>query len=60
MKAALPAALAPQLATLASSVPAQGAWHYELKFDGYRLLARVDDRSRPALHAQRQRLDATR
>jgi len=41
VKAELPVALAPQLATLASSVPAQGSWHYELKFDGYRLLARV-------------------
>ena len=43
VKAELPATLAPQLATLASSVPAQGPWHYELKFDGYRLLARVDE-----------------
>ncbi|MGO4394598.1 DNA ligase D [Variovorax sp. M-6] len=42
-KAALPAALAPQLATLASAPPATpGDWLYELKFDGYRLLARID------------------
>ncbi|MDM0036483.1 DNA ligase D [Variovorax sp. J22P271] len=42
-KATLPAALAPQLATLASAPPATpGDWLYELKFDGYRLLARID------------------
>jgi bifunctional non-homologous end joining protein LigD len=42
-KAALPAALAPQLATLVEKAPADDAnWQYEVKFDGYRLLARVD------------------
>ncbi len=42
-KAALPAMLAPQLATLASAPPATPEdWLYELKFDGYRLLARID------------------
>ena len=40
-KAALPKSLAPQLATLAAGVPLTGDWIYELKFDGYRLLARV-------------------
>ncbi|MCA0213454.1 MAG: DNA ligase D [Proteobacteria bacterium] len=41
--ARLPVALAPQLATLAAAPPADSnAWLYELKFDGYRLLARVD------------------
>lgn len=41
--ARLPVALAPQLATLAASPPTDSeAWLYELKFDGYRLLARVD------------------
>lgn len=41
--AALPATLAPQLATLASAPPAEpGDWLWELKFDGYRLLARID------------------
>ena len=39
--AALPAKLAPQLATLAS-VPPSGEWLVETKFDGYRLMARVD------------------
>jgi bifunctional non-homologous end joining protein LigD len=41
-KAALPAALKPQLATLSKSVPADGQWLYEIKFDGYRLLARIE------------------
>ncbi len=38
---ALPATLSPQLATLVDAPPADtDAWIYELKFDGYRLLAR--------------------
>ena len=41
-KAALPATLKPQLATLSKAVPADGQWLYEIKFDGYRLLARLD------------------
>jgi len=40
VKAALPATLAPQLATLAASAP-PGDWVVENKFDGYRLLARI-------------------
>jgi bifunctional non-homologous end joining protein LigD len=42
VKAALPATLAPQLATLVDGPPtdAQG-WVFEIKFDGYRLLTRV-------------------
>ena len=36
-----PASLKPQLATLVEHPPA-GDWHYEIKFDGYRMLARVD------------------
>ena len=40
--AAMPERLAPQLATLADAAPADPAgWLYEIKFDGYRLLARV-------------------
>ena len=41
VKASLPPTLAPQLATL-SDAPRHGEWLYELKFDGYRLLARTD------------------
>ncbi len=40
-QAALPQTLSPQLATLARSAPTDGDWLYEIKFDGYRLLARV-------------------
>lgn len=40
-KATLPEKIAPQLATLTSSVP-PGDWVVETKFDGYRLLARID------------------
>lgn len=39
--AELPATLQPQLATLVDSVP-DGDWRYEIKFDGYRILARID------------------
>ncbi|MBY4948402.1 DNA ligase D [Cupriavidus respiraculi] len=39
----LPLTLAPQLATLVSEAPAHpDQWVYEVKFDGYRILARVD------------------
>jgi bifunctional non-homologous end joining protein LigD len=38
----LPLALAPQLATLVDAAPTQGEWIYEIKFDGYRVLARID------------------
>ncbi|MFY2640994.1 DNA ligase D [Achromobacter insuavis] len=42
--AALPDRLKPQLATLIEGVPRQADpdWLYEMKFDGYRLLARLD------------------
>jgi len=40
-KAPLPEKLSPQLATLAAGVPA-GDWLFEIKFDGYRLLARIE------------------
>ncbi|AXA24686.1 DNA ligase D [Pseudomonas putida] len=38
---ALPDKLQPQLATLVDSPPS-GDWRYEVKFDGYRILARID------------------
>lgn len=42
VKSALPAKLSPQLATLLEQAPADlSAWLYEIKLDGYRLLARV-------------------
>src|SRR5262245_36029760 len=39
---ALPATLEPQLATLVDEVPGDDGWVYELKYDGIRLLCRVD------------------
>jgi bifunctional non-homologous end joining protein LigD len=41
VKANLPLTLAPQLATLVDTAPA-GDWSYEIKFDGYRVLVRID------------------
>ncbi len=41
--APLPADLAPQLATLATEPPREAAgWLFEIKFDGYRMLARAE------------------
>lgn len=40
-KAKLPALLKPELATLVEKAPS-GEWSYEIKFDGYRILARID------------------
>ncbi len=39
--APLPDILKPQLATLVESVP-DGDWRYEIKFDGYRIMARIE------------------
>ncbi|MGA0532822.1 DNA ligase D [Hansschlegelia sp. KR7-227] len=40
--AALPDFTAPSLATLAAKAPSGAKWIHEIKFDGYRLLARVE------------------
>ena len=42
VKAKLPETFSPQLATLVSEAPSDGGWIYEIKFDGYRIVARVD------------------
>ncbi|WP_092048368.1 DNA ligase D [Planctomicrobium piriforme] len=42
-KAPFPAELKPQLATLVSAAPDGDAWLHEMKFDGYRLLAHLQD-----------------
>jgi len=42
VRAPLPGRLQPQLATLAKSVP-EGPWLVEIKFDGYRVMARVEN-----------------
>ena len=40
-KAKLPELLKPELATLVEKAP-DGEWSYEIKFDGYRIMARLD------------------
>ncbi|MCW5891001.1 MAG: non-homologous end-joining DNA ligase [bacterium] len=40
-RAALPAAITPQLATLVAAPPAGDDWLHESKYDGYRILCRV-------------------
>ncbi|MBV4519496.1 DNA ligase D [Pseudomonas sp. SWRI74] len=40
-KAKLPDTLKPELATLVEKAP-DGPWSYEVKFDGYRIMARID------------------
>ena len=42
VKAPLPQTLAPQLASLAGGAPTSGDWSWEIKLDGYRLMARID------------------
>jgi bifunctional non-homologous end joining protein LigD len=39
----IPAFIAPQLATLVEEPPRAGDWVYEVKYDGYRLLARLQE-----------------
>jgi bifunctional non-homologous end joining protein LigD len=41
-KAELPSFIEPTLATLATRAPAGKSWLHEIKFDGYRLQARID------------------
>ncbi|WP_029352090.1 DNA ligase D [Bosea sp. 117] len=41
-KAALPDFVPPMLATLVAAPPAGGQWLHEIKFDGYRLQARIE------------------
>jgi bifunctional non-homologous end joining protein LigD len=38
----MPALIEPQLATLVERHPVEGDWSYEIKFDGYRMLARIE------------------
>ncbi|MBP2639656.1 MAG: ligD [Firmicutes bacterium] len=38
----IPPLLTPQLATLVDRIPMDNDWLYEIKFDGYRILARID------------------
>ena len=42
-KAELPTAPKPQLAALTAHAPSENSWLHEIKFDGYRTIARIDD-----------------
>lgn len=42
-KARIPAKISPQLATLVEQAPSGSGWLSEIKFDGYRMLARIGD-----------------
>ncbi len=46
VKAALHSSFKPQLATLVDAAPSGENWSYEIKFDGYRVLARIDRQAR--------------
>jgi bifunctional non-homologous end joining protein LigD len=60
VKARLPAVLKPQLATLVDTAPKGDDWLYEIKFDGYRTLTRVDrDDAMPVRIFTRNGLDWT-
>lgn len=41
-KAAMPAEMEPMLATLVDAAPADDGWVHEVKYDGYRFLARIE------------------
>jgi bifunctional non-homologous end joining protein LigD len=41
-RAKLPASVSPQLATLVKAPPTADGWLHEMKYDGYRILARLD------------------
>jgi bifunctional non-homologous end joining protein LigD len=41
-KAPLPATLTPTLATLVDEIPAGQGWLHEIKYDGYRMVCRID------------------
>jgi bifunctional non-homologous end joining protein LigD len=40
---ATPSLIEPQLPTLVNRAPSDGEWSYEIKFDGYRMLGRVEN-----------------
>ncbi|TWO64916.1 DNA ligase D [Caenimonas sedimenti] len=42
IKSTLPTTLSPQLPTLAAAAPTSNQWLWEIKFDGYRILARIE------------------
>ncbi|HEX7683010.1 MAG TPA: DNA ligase D [Trinickia sp.] len=60
VKARLFESLKPQLATLVADAPSGGDWSYEIKFDGYRTLVRIDrSEAKPVRIFTRSGLDWT-
>src|SRR5260370_27867520 len=53
--AALPESIAPQLTQLVDAAPEGDQWLHEIKFDGYRLHARLDQRPIPSRDARSTR-----
>jgi hypothetical protein len=47
---ALPSWVPPQLSKLVKEPPGGPAWLHEVKFDGYRMHARIDSENRFGLH----------
>ncbi len=59
-KTAMPAKIKPQLATLVEAGALTGDnWLNEIKFDGYRMICRIEGRRRHVFKPQRTRLDGT-
>ena len=56
--AALPAWISPQLTQLADAAPEGDQWLHEIKFDGYRMHARLDHGAVRLPDPHRARLDA--
>ena len=52
-RAQMPEQPKPQLASLAQHAPDGDDWLHEIKYDGYRLLARIEQRQGPADHPRR-------
>ncbi|KLU20834.1 DNA ligase [Caballeronia mineralivorans PML1(12)] len=52
VRAKLPVAMKPQLATLVDTPPSSNDWSYEIKFDGYRILVRIDREASKAKSTQ--------
>ena len=50
--APMPRVLSPQLATLTAEIPRSGEWLFEIKLDGYRVMARFEQ-GKPALMTRR-------
>ena len=58
-KAPMPATVSPQLATPAQQPPKGDDWLHEIKFDGYRTIALIDDGKVRLITRRRPRLDET-